>query len=150
MTGATMARSDMGTGEAAERARTRRRWAVTGGLFLVGLPIGFFAGRLEEGDRSGFMTGTLPPWFAVLAAVVTVVAIVGGSVLFYRGVDELEKRDNRIATVMGANALMVTYPAWYLLWRGGLAGEPRHEALFILLFATTAVTYAVIKLRQRF
>lgn len=150
MMGTIMAEHDMGPGEAADRARKRRMFAGLATLFLMGLPVGFFAAMLEKDNDGGFLTGTLPPWFAVTAALVTIVAIVGGSIAMHRRIDELERRDNVIAGVMGANAVLALYPAWYILWRGGVVGEPRHEALFLLVFGVSALTYLYLKLRQRF
>jgi hypothetical protein len=149
MTGTTMDGFDARTGEAAERARKRRFWMIVGGCFAAGLPIGFFSAFLEEGDTSGFLTGTLPPWFAVIAAIVTVVAIVGGSVLLYQRIDELDRRDNLLANSMGATVMFAIYPAWYLLWKGRILGEPRHEVLFGLTFGIVMLTYLFLKLRNR-
>lgn len=150
MTGVTMDRFDARSGEAAERTRRRRFWTIVGACFVAGLPVGFFAAHFEEGDRSGFLSGTLPPWFAVLASVVTLGAIVGGSLLMLRQIDEMERRDNLLANSMGMFAMVAVYPVWFLLWRGGLTGEPHHGVLFLLVFGASLVTYIVLKLRQRF
>lgn len=146
----TMARPDIGPGEAADRARKRRYLAGVATLFLLGLPIGFLAARLEEGNDGGFLTGTLPPWFAAVAALLTVAAIAGGSIVMHRRIDELDRRDNLIAGVMGANALLALYPAWFILWRGQLVEEPSHQALFLLVFGVSLLTYVFLKLRQLF
>lgn len=146
----TMDRPDIGPGEAADRVRKRRMLAGVATLFVLGLPVGFFAAMLERDNDGGFLTGTLPPWFAVTAALVTIVAIIGGSIAMHRRIDELERRDNLIAGVMGANAVLALYPAWYILWRGQIVGEPSHEALFLIVFGVSTLTYVYLKLRQHF
>jgi hypothetical protein len=119
-----------------------------GALFAAGLPIGFFAGRLEEGHDGGILTGTLPPWFAVLAAVAFTVAVVAGSIIRHRRRDELERRDNLIAGAVGSNLVMLGYPLWFFLWKGGLVGMLPHWALFAVAFFGSMITYSYLKLRQ--
>lgn len=144
-----MPKREMGAGEAAERARARRKWTILGALFAMGLPIGFLAGRLETGESGFFSIGTLPPWFAVLAAAVMLIAVAGGNLYLHRRLDELERQDNRVASAMGANTLLVVYLPWYMLWRGGLLPEPAHEALMTILVAATLSVYLFTKIRQR-
>lgn len=149
MTEGAMPRLDGSPGEAADRLRRRRRTIGLAVLFAVGVPIGYFAGRLEEGETGGVLTGTLPPWFALLAAAVTVAAIAGGGAWLNRRTDELDRRDNRIAASVGLSAFMALYPGWFLLWKGGWTGEPSHMALFVGTYLITAATYAVLKFRNR-
>lgn len=40
--------------------------------------------------------------------------------------------------MFGASVVMVGYPAWFLLWKGGIVREPVHELIYgALLVATT-------------
>lgn len=150
MTGVTMARHDLGAGEAAERSRARRKWLMLGALFLAGLPVGFLIGQTETDHAHGYLVGTLPPLTAIVAAAVTLLAIIGGSLLLRRRHDEFERRDNDIASAMGANALISVYLPWYLLWRGGLLPEPGHEAMIAVVIVASLGTFGFLKLRNRF
>ena len=150
MTEAVMATPDrgIGPGEAADRARRRRLWWLFATLFGAGLPIGFFAALLERGGDSGVMSGTLPAWFAVVAAAVFVVAVGGGGWLWHRRMDELDRRDNLVAASAGGNLMLGGYPVWFVLWKGGLVGAPDALGLFVATFVVSLVTYAIIKYRQ--
>ena len=146
---ATMARPELGVGEAAERTRQRRTWAIVGGLFACGLALGFASSMFEQGDTGGFMSGTFPPGFALVAAAITLVAMVGGSLVCHRKMDELERRENLICAAWAGNALLVGYPIWFILWKGGWVPEPHHLALYGLVFAVSLITYIGRKLRTR-
>lgn len=145
---AMTAEAGHGPGEAAERARRRRRLRIFGALFAAGLPVGFFAALLEQGGGKGFMQGTLPPWFAVLGSVVMLVAVGVGTWLRHRGMDELDRRDNLVAGAMGGNVVIGGYPLWFLLWKGGLVGPPDALWLFVATFLVSIATYGILKYRQ--
>jgi hypothetical protein len=144
-----MVQPEIGIGEAAERASKQRRWIIIGALFACGLAVGFFSAFLEEGDKSGVLSGTLPPVFALAAAAVTLIAMIGGSLLYHRRMDELERRENLICAAWGGNAILLAYPVWFILWKGRWVPEPDHLALYGLVFAVSLITYTVRKLRTR-
>lgn len=135
-----------GPGEAAEAAGKRRFWTILGTLFVVGGVVGAGAAAYET-DAGGFMTGRLPPAFAIAAAIVTTLALVIGTVLFYRRIDEVERSDNIWAGAIAANLLMIGYPSWFFLWRGGIIGEPSHLVLIALLYGVTVAAYFYRKFR---
>ncbi len=136
-----------GPGEAANAAKRRTLWLVIGVLFAVGFVGGLSTALVEEVTDGGWMTGTVPPWFALVAAAGTVLALVVGSWIFYRRIDELERHDNMFAGAVGANVVMVGYPVWFILWKGGWLPEPEHSLLFAALFVATMATYLYRKFR---
>lgn len=137
---------ERGSGEAAERARRRRFWTLIAGLGLAGFALGFGTSMVETRDPGG-MFGEMPAGWALFAIAFFLVAVGYGSWRYFRLIDELEREDNRWAGFMAANALMIVYPVWYLLWRGGLVAEPSHEALFVGFWASVLAAYVYRKLR---
>lgn len=142
-----MAERTPGVGEAAARTSRRRFWGILGGMFGVGLVMGAAGAALQLRDGGGLFEGTLPPWFALTSAIVTLVALTLGSWAFFRRIDELERQDNLVAAAAGANVLMFIYPVWFVLARGGLVREPHHLMLFGILFLTMTGTYLFRKFR---
>lgn len=140
---------DIGRGEALERTRKRRMRLFIGVLFGAGMIVGFLSSQFERDYDSGLLSGTLPPGFALFAAAAMLLATLGGAYVFYRRTDELERHDNLYSAAIGGNALMIGYPAWFLLWKGGWLPEPSHGALFAIVFATSVLAYGWAKLRHR-
>jgi hypothetical protein len=138
-----------GLGELADRRRARRKLLVFSGIFAAGLPIGFFAGMLEKGGHDGFMAGTLPPWFAVLAVAVFLLATVGGGLAWRTRMDELDRRDHLQTNSAAGAAIVIGFPVWFLLWKGGLAPAPDAAWLFGAAMLAGAATYLYLKLQQR-
>lgn len=136
-----------GPGELAARARTRRLIAIIGGLAGAGFVVGFVAALVERDDAPLFAGGTMPPAFAIVAAVIVLIVVGWGSWRFHRDIDEYERRDNLIAGTVGINLLLGGYPIWLILWKGGVVPEPNHFILFGAVFAATLITYLWRKLR---
>ncbi|MBX9815602.1 MAG: hypothetical protein K2X76_12945 [Sphingomonas sp.] len=149
---AAMARGEPGPGERAERARRRRVAWLMGALALAGGVIGFTAARLERGGIEGnfnvLQIGALPPWFAILATLTFVGAVGIGSWFYWRGMDEVARRDHYRGAVWALNVYLLLYPSWFLLWRGGLVSEPSHRALFLITVATSMIVYLWSKWRN--
>lgn len=139
-------RHEPGYGEQALRRRNRRVWTTLGFLAGAGFVVGLGTALLERDDPAGW-PGTLPPVWAAIAAGIWLVAIIAGSIAFTRRVDEVERAVNVRAGHIGASFFLTGYPAWYLLWKGGLVPEPRHEILFIATMAVMLLAYFIQKLR---
>lgn len=137
---------NLDVGEAAELQQTMRTKRV---LALCGIS-GFVAGLAfawgELGDGA-FLSGTIPAWLAVAIALSYVVAMTWGSIAFKRSADEHEMQINIWGSAIGASALLLIYPPWWVLWRGGLIGEPVHEILFATLFIVAIGAYLWKKFR---
>ena len=147
MMGTTMKPAEIGPGEAASRARSRRILVNFIALGAVGGVVGFTAAMVELPHAPLNAGGTLPAWFAILAVVVLVGAIAVGNFFYYRSMDEVQRLDNYWATAVGANVLLISYPVWLLLWKGGLSPSPDAFLLYIAMFAATTLAYIWRKLR---
>lgn len=129
------------SGEQIERAKRRRRLAVLALMALVGLAIGFAAGKLDK-----LAVGQVTEWpqAAAIGLAVLYLALLAGAEWFIsRGADELERHNNRRAMMIGAYGYMTAYPVWYALWRGGFVPEPDHEILF-LIFVVSMLAGAIV------
>lgn len=129
----------------ADRARQRRIYLIMGTLAGAGFVVGFFSSMFER-EGGGFLEGIGPVW-AVAASIILVVSVIVGTIVYFRQVDELERRNNYWANATGCNAVLIGYPVWYLLWRGGLVSEPTHESVFVVLIAATTLAYLWKKFR---
>jgi uncharacterized membrane protein YidH (DUF202 family) len=138
-----MAEEDVGT--RAERDRERRWWRTFVPIVLSGFVAGFAFALADQGET--FLAGKIPPLIAVLIAGSYVVTMIWGTWAYKRVADELEMQNNLWGTAVGGSALLLVYPPWWILWRGGLVGEPVHEALFLLLFVTAIGAYLWKKYR---
>jgi hypothetical protein len=132
---------EIGPGEAAARARSRRLTLYFLVLAAIGGVVGFVTALLEPRAANLLSGGSLPPAFAIIAAIVIVGAVTVGSFRYYRAIDEFERRDNLIAGSWGTNILLGGYPVWLLLWKGGLAPEPQHFIMFLAVMLTTGGVY---------
>lgn len=136
----------IGEGERRAKARRRRMWTVLGALFVVGFVLGFglsFADRTE----AGFLEGPVPVWVAVLLSMVWLVAVVGGTWWYKTAVDELEIRINLWAMAVAGHAILLTYPVWWLMWRGGVFIEPNAHIMFGALYFVMLAAYCWKKFR---
>lgn len=142
-----MTQNDLGPGEAADRARSRRTFITFAVLSLLGGALGFTAALFEPHEATLTTGGSLPAWFAIVAALLLVGAVTAGSIIYYRTMDELQRLDNYWAATMGANVLLMAYPVWLILWKGGLVPAPDAMTLYLAVLVSTGLAYAWRKLR---
>ena len=132
-----------GEGERRERAARRRTWAIKGGLFAAGLAAGAYIGGTHAAH------GWAAPWSplaALLIAGTYLAAMVAGSILLARNIDELERHRQYKVAAAAAGGYALIYPLWFALWKGGFVPEPVHWILFLLFW----VILAGAALRYRF
>ncbi|NML06819.1 hypothetical protein [Sphingomonas sp. G-3-2-10] len=137
----------VGAGERAGKARRKRIMGVVTLLGISGGIVGFLTSKYSDNGPGGFLQGDLPAWTAILASVVIVVSLTWGSWKFFQVVDEVELRDNYLASTVGLYFYMILYAVWYLLWWGKLVPEPSHEWLFASTLAASLIAYLWKKLR---
>lgn len=142
-----MADRVLGPGELAARARSRRLAWTIGICGVAGLAIGFTLARVE-GKGGLFDGGTIPAWSALLFSAAMLGAMAWGTWRFHGAMDELEQRDNLMASALALNFYMGGYPIWFILWKGGLVPEPQHMILFVLTLLATALAKGWYKLRS--
>ncbi len=129
-----------------ERRQRVQRLILFAALGLAGGIIGFTFAMYED-KQAVWASGAIPPGIAIVLALVTLIATVGGSWLYCRRMDEVELKDNLHGGAWAALVVMIGYPVWYLLWKGGLASEPSHIVMFLTLYGVTTAVYLYRKLR---
>ena len=128
-----------GEGERREAARRRKRWLIVAALALVGVVPGFYMGYQDGAAMAQSRPSVWSPTVAALLAGVYLVAVIGGGLLMSKVMDEVERQRGYKAVSFAGTVLMVIYPTWFLLWRGGFVPEPVHWMLFVLFWLSLAL-----------
>ena len=131
----TVAEPERGTGEALERAARRKKMLIVGGLALAGFFPGFYLGY-SENDELLRVGDKWPPELALVLAAVYLVAVIGGALLLKRQTDEVALAQQYKATALAGSMLVIVYPLWYILWKGGFVTEPMHLVIYVLFLLT--------------
>lgn len=141
----------MTSGEALARQQRRRFWLTLGAIGLVGVPVGmlvgFNAGRHDVGiaEAAAMLSG--PAAIAIVAAYA--LAMVIGTSLFVRVIDEVELLDNLWGSAAGFYAYVILFPAWWLLAATGVAPPVDHWLVFIASSLVATGIYGWRKWRAR-
>ena len=149
VSGALAMRDDVprGEGERRDSARRRKRWLIVGALAIVGVVPGFYLGYQDGAAMAQNRPAVWSPTFAAVMAGVYLFAVIGGGILLSRVTDELERQRGYKAVSFAGTALMLVYPTWYLLWRGGFVPEPVHWMLFLLFWLSLALASLYYRFR---
>jgi uncharacterized membrane protein YciS (DUF1049 family) len=141
--------ASMAEGDWQTRAQKRQRRinTVIGTLFCIGLVSGFLVGFFEDEQAGLVSANSIPPWLAVVTAIVFVVAVTFGSWKLMQVSDELERVIHTKTTVVAGNAMLIGYPVWFILWKGGIVPEPDAFWLFVAGFVSSTLAYAWYKFR---
>lgn len=129
------------------KLRQRRINKVVGALFVVGLISGFLVGFFEDDEAGLLAANSIPPWLAIGSAIVFVIAIGFGSWKLMKVSDELEHAVHTKTTVFAGNVMLIGYPAWFILWKGGLVPEPSAHWLFVAGMVSSMLAYIWYKYR---
>lgn len=135
----TRRRRELGPGERAERAKRIRLYWTIGALFLAGGVTGFLIGYLET--DGGIMDGSIPAPLAIGLAALFLLMVGVGTPLMLRDMDEVERAGHLQFTAWGGGAFVITYPVWFLLWKGRLLPEPNHLVLFLIFYVGAVLGY---------
>jgi hypothetical protein len=130
----------------AGQRRKRRLWLLIGAIVIAGGALD--AILLPMARHPADAVPVLPPAAAVIAAAILVLLLWGGTWLYFRVADELERTDNLVAFSMGFVFNIGAYIAWYMLSLGGLASRPEAQPLFISTAGVSALVYVWLKLRR--
>jgi hypothetical protein len=103
--------------------------------FVPGLYLGWNDGAALAGSRSGLW----PPALVAVLAGLYLVAVIGGGFLLRGVTDEVERQNAYKAASFAGMMLMLVYPIWFLLWRGGFVPEPIHWVLFVTFWLSLAL-----------
>ena len=128
-----------GDGERREAQRRRRKWLIVGAIAAAGLVPGFYMGYQDGAAMALSRPSPWSPTFAAAMAALYLLAVVGGGLLLGRVTDELERQRSYKAVSFAGTALMLVYPTWFLLWRGGFVPEPVHWVMFVLFWLSLAL-----------
>ena len=108
MMGPQIMTDDMLSGEARDRAKNRRLVWLFASLALAGGFVGFTFARFET--KNGVtLGGTIPSALAIVLAAATFVAMVWGTLVSQRRIDEVVLRDNIYAGARGAFTVLVRF-----------------------------------------
>lgn len=137
MSRGTIGVSEREAGEQIERVRRNRKLQIIGGVFAIGMIVGFLVGyqdaqALFDGSRAW------PPAMAIGIALSYLGAVIGGGAALSRHTDEFERMAQYRAVAFAALVYMLVYPVWFALWMGALVPEPQHGVLFIAFWASLA------------
>jgi hypothetical protein len=128
-----------------ERQRRRKWWSLLALAVVAGVVTSIAFNLAGAGVM--FDAGTIPGWLAVAGAAIYVGTMLFGTFAMRSVSDELEVHNNVWGLAAGGFALLIVYPAWWMLWRGQVAPEPGHEPLFWVMFVSATITYLWKKLR---
>lgn len=128
-----------GEGERREAARRRKRWWIVAALCAIGFVPGLYVGMQHGAAAAESQPLVWSPTMAALLAGLHLVAVAGGGILMNSVMDEVERQRSYKAVSFAGAALMVVYPTWFLLWKGGFVAEPVHWMLFVLFWASLAL-----------
>lgn len=133
--------------QARAKQRQKRINSVVGGLFCMGLIAGFLVGFFEDENAGLLSANSIPPWLAVLSTTIFVIAVTYGSWKLMQVSDEHERVIHTKTTVIAGNVMLIGYPAWFMLWKGGLVPEPDALWLFMAGIISSVLAFAWYKFR---
>lgn len=127
--------------EAREAATRRRQFWLFTGLAVAGAIIGISVALVEPQDADLMSGGTIPAPLAIMLALITVGAIVGGSWRMWRTTDEVDRTQHLWANSASAMVATLGYIVWFLLWKGGLTPEPSAHPIFLATVIAGSAAY---------
>ena len=136
-----------GEGERHEAERRRRRWMIVSALAVAGFIPGLYLGYNDGAALAESRSPVWPPALSLGLACLYLVAVIGGGLVLSKVTDEVERLNGYKAASFAGMALMVVYPVWFLLWRGGFVAEPVHWMLFLLFWLSLALASLYYRFR---
>lgn len=140
-----MAEGTKGAGERVEAARARRKRTGFFVLFGIGMALGMAVGVWLVGKGLDSVVNEATDWPPALALgllAAWIGAVLGGGIFIARQTDEFARYRDQRAVAAAGSVFFLGYPAWFLLWKSGMAPEPMHGVLW-LVFWFVMMTVAV-------
>ena len=137
----------LGEGERRDSARRRKRWLIIAAIAVLGGVPAYYAGYQDGAALAQNRPLTWSPTLAAVLAGLYLVVMIGGSLLLHTVTDELERQRGYKAASLAGLILMLVYPTWFLLWRGGFVPEPVHWMLFVLFWLSLALASLYYRFR---
>lgn len=136
-----------GEGERRDAMRRRKRWLIVAALAVAGFVPGLYLGYTDGAALAESRPAVWSPTLSLLLVGLYLAAVIGGGFLLRNVTDEVERQNGYKAASFAGMALMVVYPVWYLLWRGGFVPEPVHWMLFLLFWLSLALASLFYRFR---
>lgn len=136
-----------GEGERRDAARRRTRLLIVAALAVAGFIPGLYLGYNDGAALADSRPAVWSPTLSLGLVALYLVAVIGGGFLLRKVTDEVERQNGYKAASFAGMALMVVYPVWYLLWRGGFVPEPVHWMLFLLFWLSLALASLFYRFR---
>ena len=136
----------IGEGERVERSRRKRKYATIAVLFVIGMVTGGLGAHFL-GERDFDMAQPWPPAAALSLAILYVIAMIGGTLIVERTIDEVDRDVGYRAWTLAGTAYAMAYPLWFLLWKGSFVPEPSHWMLFIGFWVVLALASLYYRFR---
>ncbi len=136
-----------GEGERHEARRRRKRWLIVAALAAVGFAPGLYLVYNDGAALAESRSADWPPILSLGLAGLYLAAVIGGGFLLRNVTDEVERQNGYKAASFAGMALMIVYPVWFLLWRGGFVAEPVHWMLFLLSWLSLALASLFYRFR---
>ena len=137
---------ELSPGEAQLKKRERFALVLMIVGFVLGFPLGFFLSYGTDGDLLD-PSVSWPPMLALAAVAYYVVMVPALAWVSKRNKDELESAHQSAALELAMWAMIVGYPAWYGLWKGGYVAEPHHGILFLATVGVVVLGYLYHRFR---
>ena len=135
----------LGVGERRETSARRTRIFIFATLGLAGLVTGYFVGRSEA--RAPVEGSIWSPELAVGLIAIYVLLVGVSSVILSKTTDEVQRLNHYKAGAFAGAAFMLVYPLWFLLWKGGMTGEPIHWVVYLVFVFTSAAASIFYRFR---
>ncbi len=136
-----------GEGERHEAARRRKRWMIVAALAASGFVPGLYLGYNDGAALAESRPSVWPPALSLGLVGLYLAAVIGGGLLLRGVTDEVERQNAYKAASFAGMALMLVYPVWFVLWRGGFVAEPIHWMLFLLFWLSLALASLYYRFR---
>lgn len=139
--------SARGEGERYEAARRRKRWMIVAALAVAGFVPGLYLGYNDGAALAENRPAVWPPALSIGLVALYLAAVIGGGLLLRSVTDEVERQNAYKAASFAGMALMLVYPVWFVLWKGGFVAEPVHWMLFLLFWLSLALASLYYRFR---
>lgn len=125
----------------------RRYWNVWFGIGALGIPVGLIGGAVLAHENARFIdlfsNPSLSSGSAILLAALFTVVGVAAIALYHRAVDDHEERAYLWGSQFAYYFLLVAFPAWWLLERGGVVAPMGIGIAFIAVLISVLIQAAV-------
>jgi MFS family permease len=132
----------------------KKYWNVWLAIVAISAPVGAISAILFLGSGMPpgkvFTSAPIAPGIAIALALLVTAVCVGAVALYHRAIDDHEERAYLWGSQLAYYFLIIAFPAWWLLERGGIVGAITTGTAFaavLLSFIVQAGVWAWLKYR---